>query len=163
MINYSIVMRGKPADKEAPKKAYATAQYSEVMDISQFSEHIASHGCVYQRADIGAILTMAVDCMRELLLGGQKIRLGDLGDFAISINSSGAEMAAEYNPAIHIKKLNVNWSPGKRFINLLKEATFNLVPTRKAAKLVVKALKAGETNVDLTGKSNEEGDRPEIE
>lgn len=72
-------------------------------------------------------------------------------------------MAAEYNPAIHIKKLNVNWSPGKRFINLLKEATFNLVPTRKAAKLVVKALKAGETNVDLTGKSNEEGDRPEIE
>ena len=160
MINYSIVMRGKPADKEAPKKAYATAQYSEVMDISQFSEHIASHGCVYQRADIVAILTMAVDCMRELLLGGQKIRLGD---FAISINSSGAEMAAEYNPAIHIKKLNVNWSPGKRFINLLKEATFNLVPTRKAAKLVVKALKAGETNVDLTGKSNEEGDRPEIE
>ena len=163
MINYSIVMRGKPADKEAPKKAYATAQYSEVMDISQFSEHIASHGCVYQRADIVAILTMAVDCMRELLLGGQKIRLGDLGDFAISINSSGAEMAAEYTPTIHIKKLNVNWSPGKRFINLLKEATFNLVPPRKAAKLVVKALKAGETNVDLTGKSNEEGDRPEIE
>lgn len=163
MINYSIVMRGKPTDKETPKKAYATAQYSEVMDINRFSEHIASHGCVYQRADIVAILTMAVDCMRELLLGGQKIRLGDLGDFAISINSTGADTAADYNPAIHIKKLNVNWSPGKRFINLLKEAAFNLVPTRKAAKLVVKALKAGETNVDLTGKGTEEDDRPVIE
>ena len=51
------------------------------MDINRFAEHIASHGCVYKRADIVAILTMAVDCMREQLLGGQKIQLGDLGGF----------------------------------------------------------------------------------
>ena len=63
------------------KKAYASAQYAEVMDINRFAEHIASHGCVYKRADIVAILTMAVDCMREQLLAGQKIQLGDLGGF----------------------------------------------------------------------------------
>lgn len=32
MINYSIVMRGNPTDKTVAKKAYASAQYSEVMD-----------------------------------------------------------------------------------------------------------------------------------
>lgn len=79
MVNYSIVMRSNPMDADAAKKAYASAQYSEVMDINRFAEHIASHGCVYKRADIVAILTMAVDCMREQLLGGQKIQLGDLG------------------------------------------------------------------------------------
>ena len=63
----------------------------QVMDINRFAEHIASHGCVYKRADIVALLTMAVDCMREQLLGGHKIQLGDLGDFSISINSIGAE------------------------------------------------------------------------
>ena len=99
MVNYSIVMRSNPMDVDAAKKAYASAQYSEVMDINRFAEHIASHGCVYKRADIVAILTMAVDCMREQLLGGQKIQLGDLGDFSISINSIGAESAADYNPA----------------------------------------------------------------
>lgn len=99
MVNYSIVMRSNPMDADAAKKAYASAQYSEVMDINRFAEHIASHGCVYKRADIVAILTMAVDCMREQLLGGQKIQLGDLGDFSISINSIGAESAADYNPA----------------------------------------------------------------
>ena len=83
MVNYSIVMRSNPMDADAAKKAYASAQYSEVMDINRFAEHIASHGCVYKRADIVAILTMAVDCMREQLLGGQKIQLGDLGDFSI--------------------------------------------------------------------------------
>ena len=79
MVNYSIVMRSNPMDVDAAKKAYASAQYAEVMDINRFAEHIASHGCVYKRADIVAILTMAVDCMREQLLGGQKIQLGDLG------------------------------------------------------------------------------------
>lgn len=155
MVNYSIVMRGNPMDADAPKKAYASAQYAEVMDINRFAEHIASHGCVYKRADIVAILTMAVDCMREQLLAGQKIQLGDLGDFAVGINSTGAEKAADYNPAVHIKRLNVNWSPGTRFRNLLEDAVFNLVATRKAARLVVKALKAGKTNVDLTGEAQE--------
>ena len=138
MVNYSIVMRSNPMDADAAKKAYASAQYSEVMDINRFAEHIASHGCVYKRADIVAILTMAVDCMREQLLGGQKIQLGDLGDFAI-----------------HVRKLNVNWSAGTRFQNLQEEAVFNLVATRKAARLVVKALKAGKTSVDLTGEAKE--------
>ena len=81
MVNYSIVMRSNPMDADAAKKAYASAQYSEVMDINRFAEHIASHGCVYKRSDIVAILTMSVDCMREQLLAGQKIQLGDLGKF----------------------------------------------------------------------------------
>ena len=155
MVNYSIVMRSNPMDVDAAKQAYASAQYSEVMDINRFAEHIASHGCVYKRADIVAILTMAVDCMREQLLAVQKIQLGDLGDFSISINSIGAESAADYNPDIHVRKLNVNWSAGTRFQNLQEEAVFNLVATRKAARLVVKALKAGKTSVDLTGEAKE--------
>ena len=32
MVNYSIVMRSNPMDADAAKKAYASAQYSEVMD-----------------------------------------------------------------------------------------------------------------------------------
>ena len=77
------------------------------------------------------------------------------GDFSISINSIGAESAADYSPAIHVRKLNVNWSAGTRFQNLQEEAVFNLVATRKAARLVVKALKAGKTSVDLTGEAKE--------
>ena len=66
-----------------------------------------------------------------------------------------------YNPAIHVENLDVRWKPGTRFLSLLDEATFNLVPTRKAAKLVVKALKAGKTSVDLTGKDSEAENNPE--
>ena len=98
MINCSIVMRPNPLKKEEPKKAYACVQTSKKMNINQFAEHISSHGCVYSRADIAAILTMAVDCMRENLLDGVLIKLGDLGDFAPALKSIGAETAAE-NPS----------------------------------------------------------------
>ena len=47
MVNYSIVMRSNPMDVDASKKAYASAQYAEVMDINRFAEHIAIHGCGY--------------------------------------------------------------------------------------------------------------------
>ena len=149
MINYSIVMRNNPVDRDAKSKAYACSQYSEVMDINRFAEHIASHGCVYKRADIVAILTMSVDCMREVILAGQKIQLGDLGSFYVSINSEGADTPQAFNPAIHVKRLNVNWTCGQRFQNLLDDAEFNLVATRKAAQKVVKALKEGKTTVNL--------------
>ncbi len=156
MVNYSIVMRKNPRDPEAAKKAYASAQYSEVMTLEKFANHISTHGSVYSRADIVAILTLAVDCMREQLLAGQRIQLGDLGTFYLTLNSAGADTAADYNPAIHVKRINVKWSCGEHFQNLLKDAEFNLVATRRAAKKVVQALKAGETTVKLV--EDEESD-----
>ncbi len=156
MINYSIILRSNPRDPEASKKAYGNAQYSTIMDIEEFSQHIADHGCVYSRSDISAVLTKAVDCMREQLLAGQRIQLGDLGTFYVALNSEGALTAAEYNPLIHVKKVKVNWTPGKHFQNLLSESEFNLVPTREAARKVVKALKAGDTTVDLSKPKTED-------
>ena len=141
MINYSTCMRGNPTDKDAAKKAYANAQYSQVMTLDKFCYHIASHGCVYSRADIQAILILAVDCLREQLLNGQQIQMGDLGVFSNSIRSLGAPSMAEFTVE-NITEVNVLWAPGVRFNNLRQDAEFQLVPTRKAAAEVVKALKA---------------------
>jgi len=86
-----------------------------------------------------------------MLLEGKRIEMGDLGVFSISIQSRGAENLETFNPAIHIEQLNVNWTPGDRFRNLLEDAVFNLVPSRRAARILLKSIKAGETTVDLTG------------
>ena len=185
MINYSIVMRSvnsnlidinqakgrinkakeagiepNPADLELANtelqtKAYAIAQYADVMTIEKFAKHIATHGCVYSRADISAILYMAVDCMRELLLEGKKIRLGDLGDFSVNIQSKGADTPDKFNAAAHITAVNVNWDCGQEFKNLLADAEFNLVASRSAQAAVLKAIKAGETTVDLSKPVND--------
>ena len=180
MINYSIVMRAvnsnlleinaaksriakakkdgvepdendvKLAESELVTKAYGVAQYADVMTIEKFAKHIAEHGCVYSRADISAILYMAVDCMREELLEGKKIRLGDLGDFSLSLVSKGADSADKFNANAHITGINVVWDCGQEFKNLLTDAEFNLVTSRAAQAKVLKAIKAGETTVDLS-------------
>ena len=177
MVNYSIVMRpvntnlleinmAKARVKEARaqgeepsaedlaliasevRKAFAVAQYAEVMPIEKFAKHIATHGCVYSRADISAILYLAVDCMRELLLEGKKIRMGDLGDFSVSLSSRGAADAQSFS-AQNITDLKVIWEPGVAFKSLLPDAEFNLVASRAAQAKVIKAIKAGESSVEL--------------
>ena len=133
MINYSITMRsvnsnlleinqaksrinqakreGKNPDqadlnlvKTEKKNAFAVSQYSDIMNIEKFSKHISSHGSVYSRADISAILYMTVDCMREQLLEGKKIRLGDLGDFSIVLSSKGAEDCRQVHRSEHHRR-----------------------------------------------------------
>lgn len=185
MINYSIVMRSvnanlfeinqaksrinaavkagetpDPADvalvATEKQNAYAIAQYADVMTIEKFAKHISTHGCVYSRADISAILYMAVDCMREQLLEGKKIRLGDLGDFSVSLQSKGAETAKAFTSQ-NITGVNVVWDCGQEFKNLLVDAEFNLVAPRSAQAAVLKAVKAGETVVDLNAKSDGDG------
>ena len=187
MINYSIVMRSvnanlfeinqaksrinaavkagetpDPADEALvateKQNAYAIAQYADVMTIEKFAKHISTHGCVYSRADISAILYMAVDCMREQLLEGKKIRLGDLGDFSVSLTSKGAENAKAFTTQ-NITGVNVVWECGQEFKNLLADAEFNLVASRSAQAAVLKAVKAGSTTVDLTG--GNENDNPD--
>ena len=180
MINYSIVMRSvnanlleinqaksrinqakkegttpDPKDLELVKtekqNAFAISQYTDIMTIEKFAKHITSHGSVYSRADISAILYIAVDCMREMLLEGKKIRLGDLGDFgdfSLLLTSKGAEDADKFT-AQNITGVKVQWEPGQEFKNLRDDAEFNLVASRSAQAAVIKAIKEGKTNVDL--------------
>ena len=169
MINYSIVKRSvnanlieinqaksrinqakkegktpQPADlalvKTEKQNAFAIAQYTGVMNIDKFARHISSHGSVYSRADIAAILYLTVDCMREQLLEGKKIRLGDLGDFSVSLSSKGVEDPNAFN-AQNITGVKVIWEPG---------AEFNLVASRDAQAAVIKAIKQGKDNVDIS-------------
>ena len=186
MINYSIVMRsvnanlleinqaksrinqakkdGKEPDKKdtdlvktEKQNAFAISQYTDVMTIEKFAKHITSHGSVYSRADISAILYMAVDCMREMLLEGKKIRLGDLGDFSLLLASKGAETADKFT-AQNITNVKVQWEPGQQFKNLLDDAEFNLVASRSAQAAVIKAIREGKTNVDLNVPVTPDGD-----
>ncbi len=149
MIDYSVAARRNPMEKGTPPKYYACAQTNKVVSLDEFSKHIASHGCVYKRADIAAVLTMAVDCLREMLLNGYKIELGDMGSFYISFSSEGTLTAKDFNPIHHIKSVNVNWERGVEFLDLKEYAEFRQVSIRAVQKKVMKALKNGDTTVEL--------------
>lgn len=50
-VNYSVCMLPNPARPDEPKKAYAKAQATRVLDVKSLSNRI-SHGCSLTRSDV---------------------------------------------------------------------------------------------------------------
>ena len=135
-------------NKDEAPKAYAKNQVSEIWTLEKFSKHIADHNGVYSRGTVKGVISDMCECMVEQLLNGNKIMLGELGTFYISISSVGAESVEKFTSK-NIKAVNILFAPGADFENLIGRAEFNLVPSRVAQAATLKAEKAGETTVDL--------------
>ena len=158
MITFSLSMRAvDPSKQDGPKRAYPNAQASKVVQLDEFSTHIAKHGSAYHRSDINAVLTRSVDCLREMLLDGYKVALGDLGNFYVRLESKGAPSIAEFNASAHITGVKVYWEPGTLFTDLINEAEFVNVATRRAQDATLKAERAGQTTVDISKDASSSG------
>ena len=153
-------MRQNLAHPEEPKKAYATAQIIEVLTLEKFAEHISSHGAKYAEEDITAVAILLTKCLVEQLLEGKKIQMGKLGEFSISLSSEGALTAKEFT-ADNIKSVNLIYSPGTAFDDLIKKAKFTPVATRAAQAAALRAQKDGQTTADWTPIVADEGDDDE--
>ncbi len=148
MINYSIsIMSTTPGTKKADineTKAYGTAQMTEKLSLDAFAEHISDHNSPFSKGVVKGILTDAVSCLREMLLEGKRVALGDLGTFGVELATEGARTVDEFS-AQNIKKVNVRWEPGKKFKNLRSEATFQLVPSRLQQADAIEVIKNEDT------------------
>ena len=148
MINYSIAIMGtKPGTLKAnitETKAYAAAQMHESLSFDDFCQHIADHNSPFSKGTVKGVLTDAVACIREQLLAGNMVRLGDLGDFHVELASEGAVTTEDFSAA-NIKEVNVRWTPGEEFRNLRQDAEFQLVPKRSQQTDAVKVIKNTDT------------------
>ena len=146
MINYSLSPRySTPGDTTSDVKYYANVQYTSKMTFDEFCQHIADHGSVYHRSDVASVLTQMVDCLRELLLEGYRIKMGDLGTYGVTLSSVGTEDGDDFTSS-NITYVRVSWRRSDYFDNMLDDATFQLVSTRTASAAILAAVKAGETS-----------------
>ena len=152
MINYSVYMLSNQMNKDEAPKAYAKAQVKQVMSFRQFVDHIAEHGG-HKRGQVKGVLSDMCSCLVEQLLEGKKILLDELGDFWLSLSSTGADSCDAFT-AKNITGVNILFTPGEDFQNLIGRAEFNLVASRTAQAATLKAEKAGESTVDLAAAKN---------
>ena len=140
-------MLPNPIHPEKGSLAYAKAKVNEVMSFRKFVQHIADHGG-YTRGKVKGVLSDMCTCLVEMLLEGKKIQLDELGDFWISLSSDGAESCEKFT-ADNIKAVNIVFTPGVDFENLLSRAEFETVASRSAQAATLKAEKTGKSTVDL--------------
>lgn len=148
MINYSVYMTTNYLKPDEGAKAYAKNQVNEIWSIGKFAKHIADHNGVYSRGMVKGVLSDMCECLVEQLLNGNKIQLGELGTFGISISSTPAESLEKFTVK-NIKAVNILFAPGEDFDNLIGRAEFNPVASRAAQNATLKAEKSNEKTVDL--------------
>ena len=148
MINYSVFMQMNALKPDQPEKAYARAQVNEVMTFEKFVRHIADHNGVFSRGTVKGVVSDMCVCLVEQLLNGNKVQLGELGTFGISLTCEGAETLQKFT-ADNIIGVNILFTPGVDFENLRSRAEFAPVSSRAAQLATYKAERAGESTVDL--------------
>ena len=151
-LNYSISMLSNPMKPGEAKKAYAKAQISQELTLKELSRLVAGQTTV-SRADVSAVLIATVDNMIDSLRAGEQVDFGELGKFRLQITSRGAETAEKFTAA-NITGVNIQFVPGEDLRNIFAGMGFIPVPTRAAARAV---LKARETMVDISGKDTSGG------
>lgn len=137
---------------EEEKRVYASTQSNHMMDLDEVSEHISEHNSVYSPDVVAGVTKKLVSCMKELLLMGNRIQLGDLGVFCLQIENVGWQELpselAKYDPSIHVRRVNVRWQPSEKLQGLIDRSTFEYDVPRSVQAEVRRAYKAGQ---DVTG------------
>ena len=130
-MKYKIIKRGEPGVAGGGTlKYYATPHYSAEIDLFGLSKKLSIRSTI-TRIDAVAVTSGLVDLIAEELVEGRIVRLGNLGSFRISINSSGEDTAIKVT-AGSIKKSRVLFRPGLLFKKNLRDLSFE-----KAEDLIV--------------------------
>ena len=148
MLDYSVYMQTNHLTPEAGERAYARLQNRENWDADKFINHLAAHNAVFTRGTFKGVVSDLCNCIVEQVLNGNKFALGELGTFHASISCESAESMEKFTAA-NIQAVNLIFTPGPDFENMIGKATFNVVASRKVQKAVIKAEKSGSTTVDL--------------
>ena len=134
-INFCKVVRRNLQDPTEPAKTYAVSQSRGNMSIDGLAKHMADHNTPFTRGTIKAILTDAVDCIRELICDGWIVNLGELGTFNVSLKSKGvAESVIDKDTkkkpvftAANITGVELRFEAGSAFDQLIDDCEFNEV------------------------------------
>ena len=106
-IKYRKVQRTPQTGENAGKELwYATVVTDREMNLEEFVDHISSHNSPYSRGTVHGVMMDMLDCLKELILDGKSVRLGDLGLFSIGMKSHG-ELTKEKVSAASVEDIHL--------------------------------------------------------
>lgn len=108
-LRWKLCQWNNPADKDAPKKFYATPVWDDEVDKQKLAEKTAKPTSL-MASDVTAALDSLFDLIPELLMDGDVVNLGRLGKLKISFSSEGKENASDVSAA-DIKNVRVVFRP----------------------------------------------------
>jgi predicted histone-like DNA-binding protein len=112
---------GKDAG-DAPRKLYAQAVNNGYVTFSELCEDI-SENCTLTSADVKAVMDRMNFTLDKHLRAGRIVQFGEIGNFRMSVGSSGSTEAKEFHTA-QIRKPKIVFTPGGRLQVARRLTTF---------------------------------------
>lgn len=159
MIDYSVYMQKNHLKPDAGERAYAKAQVREVWDGDRFIQHLYEHNGVFSRGTVKGVVSDLCCCIVEQVLNGNKIYLGELGCFSVSLSCESADSMETFTAA-KIKAVNLVFTPGPDFENMISKASFNPVTSRALQAAALKAEKSKAATLDIEAAKSKDKDAP---
>ena len=125
ILKYRMVRRVNPQNRSEQPKWYAKAVQDRTIDFEGLVTHMSEHNSPYSRGVIHGVMTDMLDCVKELVLDGKSVRLGDLGLFSVGLKTKGATSRDKWTVATHVEGVNLNVRNTKSWSNaeLRKQTT----------------------------------------
>ena len=117
ILKYKLVTRINPQNKSEQPKWYAKAVQDRTIDFEGLVTHMSEHNSPYSRGVIHGVLTDMLDCVKELVLDGKSVRIGDLGLFSVGLKTRGAKTRDKWSVASHVQGVTLNVRNTKTWSN----------------------------------------------
>lgn len=122
-IEYKVIERSVIGGPDKGKKRfYASANSTGTTNLDALSREIERTSTV-SGADIRAVLYALLEIIPDHLQAGNVVQLGEIGNFRITLSSSGEE-TAEAVGAKSVKGARITFAPGKKFKQVLNNLSY---------------------------------------
>ena len=97
-IQYSVSLYANPMHEGDPKKAYASIQLTGRYSTKDLCKHISDHNGLYPRSVVEGVLIQLGSCIRELVLQGYSVVLGEVGTITPTTSTTSATRPCSNRP-----------------------------------------------------------------
>lgn len=110
-VKYNVTERKNPLDKTATSKFYANAKADGEIKLREIAKEISWGSTTVSDTDVLAVLNDLTKILIKHSSDGKIVKLGDFGNFQITISSEGSDTAEKFNASL-IKNNKITFCPG---------------------------------------------------
>ena len=153
MIELYLSKVTESSETEQAGKLYARVSYKQTMDLHDMAAHMAEHNTAFSEGLIVGVLTDFVKCVREMVLNGNTVKVGNLAIFKATVEANALETLYDAqtdkvaSATLGTLKAGEKTGPAVKVVKLLAQSTGDF--TRDELKKVVKLSWTDKTRAEI--------------
>ena len=153
MIELYLSKVTENSETEQAGKLYARVSYKQTMDLHDMAAHMAEHNTAFSEGLIVGVLTDFVKGVREMVLNGNTVKVGNLAIFKATVEANALETLYDAqtdkvaSATLGTLKAGEKTGPSVKVVKLLAQSTGDF--TRDELKKVVKLSWTDKTRAEI--------------